>query len=460
MSFYSHSDLSDTIIALSTPPGVGALGVIRLSGTDSISIADQVFLGKDLMKQKSHTVHYGLIKDGDRTIDEVMLSIFRTPKSFTKDNMVEITCHGSPYILQEVIRLFQSKGVRLAKAGEFTMRAFLNGRIDLSQAEAVADLIASENASAHTMAIQQMRGGFSKQISELRQQLINFASLIELELDFGEEDVEFADRSQLLNLIGEIKRIIRQLIQSFQLGNAMKNGVQTVIAGRPNAGKSTLLNALLNEDRALVSDIPGTTRDTIEELINIDGIPFRFIDTAGIREARDTIEAMGVEKTMEKLEKSALTIFLFDVSSCSPEQLKSDLKDFIKIDNPLVLVGNKIDDTEVNYQSLFAEWDEMIFISSKDQTNIEKLKNTLKSKILDDEINTGGTIVSNARHHEALLRSMQSLDEVSKGLDLQISGELLALDIRQALHYLGEISGEVSTDDLLGNIFSKFCIGK
>ncbi len=460
MHQYTAVDLQDTIVALSTPQGVGAIGIIRLSGPNAIHICNAVFHNKNLLKQASHTIHFGTIRDEGKIIDEVLVSVFKAPNSYTSDDLVEVSCHGSPFILQSVIRLFLKKGARLAKAGEFTMRAFLNGKMDLSQAEAVADLIASETASAHQIAMQQMRGGFSKQIEELRQKLIDFASLIELELDFSEEDVEFANRQELVSLVKEIRTLLSQLMQSFKLGNAIKNGVSTVIAGRPNAGKSTLLNALLNEDRAIVSEIAGTTRDTIEEVVNIDGIPFRLIDTAGIRAAQDTIEAIGVEKTMEKLRQSAIAVFLFDVEEVSLEEVQADLENFKVKEVPFLLVGNQIDKSEKDYKTAFAPLGEVLFISSKDQTNIDVLKQALKGMVLDQEVNTSDTIVSNIRHFEALQQADQALNDVLNGIEMQLSGELLALDIRQSLHYLGSITGQVTTDDLLGNIFGRFCIGK
>ena len=343
MSNYNSTDLSDTILALSTPQGIGAIGVIRMSGTNAIHICNEVFKGKNLLKQKTHTVHFGTIRYENRIIDEVLVSIFKCPHSYTGENIVEISCHGSPYILQQIIEILIGHGARLAKAGEFTMRAFLNGKMDLSQAEAVADLIASESEAAHKLAIQQMRGGFSSEIQELRKQLIHFASLIELELDFSEEDVEFADREQLTTLIQKLQQLLRQLIRSFSLGNAIKNGVTTVIAGRPNAGKSTLLNVILNEERAIVSDIAGTTRDTIEEVINIKGVQFRLIDTAGIRDAQDQIEAIGVQKTLDSIANASVLLYVFDVINLSPEEVKNDLKKLIKKGLHIIVVANKMD---------------------------------------------------------------------------------------------------------------------
>lgn len=341
---YSTQNLQDTIVALATPPGVGAIGVIRLSGEDALFIVNQVFHGKDLTAQPSHTAHFGTIKDEDETIiDEVLVTVFVAPKSYTGENVAEVSCHGSSYIIQQLIQLFIQKGARLAQPGEFTLRAFLNGRMDLSQAEAVADLIAAESKSAHAVAMQQMRGGFSNEIKRLREELIHFASMIELELDFGEEDVEFANRDDLKQLIHKILSLIHSLIHSFKLGNVIKNGVSTVIAGRPNAGKSTLLNALLNEERAIVSEIEGTTRDTIEEVLNIKGIHFRLIDTAGIREAQDQIEAIGVQKTMEKIQQSALLVYVFDVIKTKPEEVHKDLQKLVRPGLQLLVVANKMD---------------------------------------------------------------------------------------------------------------------
>lgn len=619
---YNTHNLSDTIVALATPQGVGAIGVIRLSGPNAIKIADEVFRGKDLSKAATHTVHFGTIRDEqDKILDEVLVTLFVGPKSYTGENIVEVSCHGSDYIIQEIIRLFIRQGARLAQAGEFTMRAFLNGRMDLSQAEAVADLIASSSAGSHDLAMQQMRGGFSHEIAALRQQLVDFASLIELELDFGEEDVEFANRDDLRKLVEEIQRVLRQLIQSFQLGNVIKQGVSTVIAGRPNAGKSTLLNALLNEERAIVSDIAGTTRDTIEEILNIKGIQFRLIDTAGIREAEDTIEAIGVEKTLEKVRQSSLLVYVFDVIESSPEEVRSDLSKLVQEGMHVLVVANKMDlnpytkfeqyfssspspssrgeetptvasdvspvsgkwetadgktysllkerarelrnnptpaeaelwphirkrqiedcefrrqhiighfipdfvcldrklileidggyhqlpetrlkDSErtqvleqMGYQvlrfkneaifkdlddvlnqirtalvqrstnppsrekGLGVEQDNWVPIIAKEGMNVPHLKEKLYEAVVAEKVNTDSTIVSNARHYEALEKSLEALDAVLHGMASGITSDFVAMDIRRALYHLGEITGEISTDELLGNIFGKFCIGK
>ncbi|MEL6972215.1 MAG: tRNA uridine-5-carboxymethylaminomethyl(34) synthesis GTPase MnmE [Bacteroidota bacterium] len=618
---YNAHNLADTIVALATPQGVGAIGVIRLSGPKAISIVNGVFRGKDLSQQATHTVHFGTIRDEkDKILDEVLVTLFVGPKSYTGENVVEVSCHGSDYIIQEIIRLFIRQGARLAQAGEFTMRAFLNGRMDLSQAEAVADLIASSSAGSHDLAMQQMRGGFSDEIAALRQQLVDFASLIELELDFGEEDVEFANRDDLRQLVEKIQRVLRQLIHSFQLGNVIKQGVSTVIAGRPNAGKSTLLNALLNEERAIVSDIAGTTRDTIEEILNIEGIQFRLIDTAGIREAEDTIEAIGVEKTLEKVRQSSLLVYVFDVIETSPEEVRADLNKLVQEGMHVLVVANKMDlnpytkyeqyfrsspgpssqggeiagsasapttlgkwltadrntysilkerarelrnnptqaeaelwphirkrqiegcefrrqhvighfipdfvcldrklileidggyhqlpevklkdeertevleemgyqvlrfrnediyddlasvieqirqallpqhtDTPSREKGLGVEPNAWVPLIAKEGMNVPYLKEKLYEAVVSEKVNTDSTIVSNARHYEALEKSYEALDAVLTGMDSGITSDFIAMDIRRSLHHLGEITGEISTDELLGNIFGKFCIGK
>lgn len=477
---YSTHDLNDTIVALATPTGIGAIGVIRLSGKNAIAICNGVFKGKNLDKQDSHTIHFGTIRDReDRIIDEVLVSLFVAPKSYTGENVVEVSCHGSNYIIQQLIQLFVQEGARMAQPGEFTLRAFLNGQMDLSQAEAVADLIASSSASSHNLAMQQMRGGFSDEIQKLRQQLLDFASLIELELDFSEEDVEFADRTELKTLVKKIQTYIHALIQSFDLGNAIKHGINTVIAGRPNAGKSTLLNALLNEDRAIVSDIAGTTRDTIEEVLNIEGIQFRLIDTAGIREASDQIEAIGVEKTMEKISQSALLIYVFDIIQTQPEEVRQDLAKLLKPDMHLLVIANKMDlNPHTKFEHYFQGTEEIgqttddseflstvsetqwVPISALEKMNIGFLKEKLYQSVLTEQVQVDSTIVSNARHFEALKKASESLDDVLNAMDSGITSDFVAMDIRRALAFLGEITGEISTDDLLGNIFGKFCIGK
>lgn len=470
MSYTSHN-LSDTIVALATPSGTGAIAIIRLSGPKAIEICDAVF-SKSLAEKDTHTIHFGTIKDDTQdVIDEVLVSLFKAPKSYTKENVVEVSCHGSDYIVQRLIQLFIKKGARMANPGEFTLRAFLNGQMDLSQAEAVADLIASNSKASHELAMRQMRGGFSDEIKELRQQLIDFASLIELELDFSEEDVEFANRDDLKDLIVKIQTLIRKLIDSFHLGNVIKNGVSTVIAGRPNAGKSTLLNALLNEERAIVSDIAGTTRDTVEESLNIKGIQFRLIDTAGIRRAQDQIEQIGVERTMEKISKSTVVIYVFDVISSGPKELWEDLDRFLYGSRALtanskkIFIANKMDlnpytKPEDYYREGLISEENLIPVSAKNQMNIGYLKDVLYQTVIENPQLMDQTIVSNTRHYDALSKTDQSLNAVLNGMNAGITSDFIAMDIRQALYYLGTITGEVSTDDLLGNIFSNFCIGK
>ncbi len=438
-----------------------------MSGPQAMEIADEVFFGKKLLEQASHTIHLGTIREGARIYDEALFSIFKGPRSYTGEDVVEISCHGSNYILQEVMQLLVRKGARLAEPGEYTMRAFLNGKMDLSQAEAVADLIASSSESAHQMAMQQMRGGFSDEIKGLRQQLIDFASLIELELDFGEEDVEFANRDDLRNLVQQLRGLMQSLMDSFRLGNVIKHGVNTVIAGRPNAGKSTLLNALLNEERAIVSEIAGTTRDTIEEILNINGIAFRVIDTAGIRDAEDTIEAIGVEKTMEKIQQSALLLYVFDVIQTQPEEVLADLRKLLQPGIHVLVLANKMDlNPYTEFKHYFGEEDTLIPhsswvpLSAKNGMNIPHLKEKLYQAILEEKVQIDGTIVSNARHYDALRQADESLGAVLRGMDMGVTSDFIAMDIRQSLHYLGLITGEISTDDLLGNIFSNFCIGK
>jgi len=453
--------LDDTIVALSTPPGVGAIAVIRLSGKDAIAIAEKVFKGKKLTEQSSHTLHHGYITDQEKEIDEVVIAIFRAPHSYTGEDVIEISSHGSPYIAQQILQLFIINGARAAKAGEFTMRAFVNGKMDLSQAEAVADLIAADSESARQTAMNQMRGGFSSEIKQLRAGLIRFASLIELELDFAEEDVRFANREELKQLILNLKSKMKNLASSFQLGNVIKHGVTTVIAGRPNAGKSTLLNALLNEDRAIVSEIPGTTRDAIEEVINLGGILFRLVDTAGIREANDVIEKIGVEKTMEKISQSSIVIYLFDVKEMSSEHLKKDISKLNLHGVSLLLVGNKIDGEEKrNLETEFGGFENLLFISAKQHLHLDLLKEKLVAMVLKNETSADQTIITSARHYDALSKADCALESVLDSLQKNVSGELFAADIRRALDALGAITGEVTSDEILGEIFSKFCIGK
>ncbi|MBS1553398.1 MAG: tRNA uridine-5-carboxymethylaminomethyl(34) synthesis GTPase MnmE [Bacteroidetes bacterium] len=448
----------DTIVALATPQGVSALAVIRLSGGDSIGITNRVFQGKDLTKQPSHTLHFGLITDGDRPIDEVLVSVFREPNSFTKEDSIEISCHGSPTIVKEIIKVLLKQGARLAEPGEYTKRAFLNGRFDLAQAEAVADLIHAENDNARQAALNQMRGGFSKEIQHLREELIHFASLIELELDFGEEDVEFAKRDELKQLIFKIQSYLKPLILSFDQGNVIKNGVPVVIAGKPNAGKSTLLNALLNEERAIVSDIAGTTRDVIEDEMILGGITFRFMDTAGIRHTQDTIEAIGVQRTHESMKKASLILYLFDLTQTSKEEIEREESEIKKLGIPYLKIGNKLDQASPDVLKNLG--DDFVLIAAASKTNLEKLKDRIISLFQVNEVKQGDVVVTNLRHYQNLLQTNQSLARVLEGMDGHVTGDFLAMDIRQSLHYLGEITGQITSDDLLANIFSKFCIGK
>ena len=519
-------DLSATIVALATPPGVGAIAVIRLSGSDAIALADRIFKGKKLQEQPSHTAHFGRLEDENgQMVDEVLATIFHGPKSYTGENTVEISCHGSAYIQQEIIQLCLRSGAQMAQPGEFTLRAFLNGKMDLSQAEAVADLINSQSEAAHSVALRQLRGGFKNEIGRLREELIHFASLVELELDFGEEDVEFADRQDLKNLVLKIRANLHPLLQSFTLGNALKTGVATVIAGRPNAGKSTLLNALLNEERAIVSDIAGTTRDTIEAVLNIKGVQFRLIDTAGLREAQDQIEAIGVRKTMEQIQQAAILIYVWDVAGgMTLAEVQQDVRELVGemagggvndgnaldgrpqgVGRPLyvgrpqddgrplyvgrpqgspLLVCNKMDknplfqtawladptlpdihpyllaDVPLENSSFLLPPSSIIPVSAKNQMNIEYLKEKIFQTIAGGEVNLESTIVTNARHFGALRQADAALADVLQGLDSNITGDFVAQDIRRSLAFLGEITGEIGVEDLLGNIFGKFCIGK
>jgi tRNA modification GTPase len=460
MSF-TLSERNDTIIALATPQGVGAIAVIRISGKDAISVCNEVFFGKNLEEQPSHTLHLGTIRDGEKIIDEVLVSIFIGPRSFTKENIVEISTHGSSYIVNQVLKLFVRKGIRLAKPGEFTQRAFLNGQFDLAQAEAVADLIHSDSESSHQAALNQMRGGFSSEIQELRNQLIHFASMIELELDFSEEDVEFVSRDGLRQLVERILRLVEELILSFDLGNVIKNGVPTVIAGKPNAGKSTLLNALLNEEKAIVSDIAGTTRDFIEDELSLGGVIFRFIDTAGLRETTDTIEAIGVSRTQDQMRTASLILYLFDLSDTDLIEVERDLNKLDNLGVPYLKVGNKLDAAKKDIvNKLRAIHPDMLFISAGNKENLELLKARILELVNLDKFRTGNTVITNVRHYDSLTKTRESLLEVLGGLDQLVTNDFLAMDIRRALHNLGEITGEVTTDDLLANIFSKFCIGK
>lgn len=453
---------SDNIVALATPSGTGAIAVIRVSGPQAISIVDQLFKsikGKELVQQKSHTIHLGNIVDGAKILDEALVSIFKGPHSYTGENVVEISCHGSPFIQQQIIQLLLRNGCRTASAGEFTLRAFLNGKMDLSQAEAVADLIASDSEAAHDIAMQQMRGGFSNEIQELRQELLNFASLIELELDFSQEDVEFADRTQFNELLTKISNVLKKLIDSFALGNVIKHGIPVAIVGQPNVGKSTLLNVLLNEERAIVSEIAGTTRDTVEDHISIKGIGFRFIDTAGIRETEDVVEKIGIERTFDKIEKARLIVYLFDGMNFNIKELESIQERYPN--KQLLPICNKMDLlNEEQKNKVQKEIPNVLFLSAKFKTGISELENKLLSLVDSGALSGDSTIVTNSRHYDALLKALEEIQKVKEGLDMELSSDLMAIDIRQALYHLGEITGSVTTDDLLGNIFSNFCIGK
>jgi tRNA modification GTPase len=467
---------NDSIVALASPSGAGAIAIIRVSGSDAIAVSKSIFnsvSGKDITKQKTHTLHLGHIVDGTKIIDQVLLSIFKGPNSYTGENTIEISCHGSTYIQQQIIQLLLRKGCRMANAGEFTLRSFLNGKMDLSQAEAVADLISSDNEASHQIAMQQMRGGFSNEIKELRQELLNFASLIELELDFAEEDLAFADRTQFRELLNRIEFVLKRLIDSFAVGNVIKNGIPVAIVGEPNVGKSTLLNALLNEERAIVSEIAGTTRDTIEDELVIGGIGFRFIDTAGIRETLDVIESLGIRKTFEKIEQAQVVLYLVDGSRLSVDgKLETLLLEIGKTRNqfpqkPILVIINKMDlispenvstideKLTTNNQQLTT-----IYISAKENIGIDELKNQLLSFVNTGALRNNETIVTNTRHYDSLLKALDEIQKVNYGLQTNISSDLMAIDIREALYHFGMITGEVTNDELLGNIFANFCIGK
>ncbi len=460
---------SDTICATATAAGVGALGIIRVSGNDAIIKVNDVFKGKNLEKVASHSVHYGNIINSDsEIIDEVMIAVFHAPKTFTTENLVEISCHGSPFIQQKIIELLLQNGVRLATAGEFTQRAFLGGRIDLSQAEAVADLIASENKASHELAINQMRGGFSSELKDLREELINCTALVELELDFSEEDVDFINKDHLIDLITKINSKIDPLIESFAYGNAIKTGVPVAIVGKPNAGKSSLLNVLLNENRAIVSAIPGTTRDTIEEQIVIDGIAFRFIDTAGIRETNDEIESMGIVKTFEKARESTIVLYLFDKENTTMNEVISDYKSLKTETNSIIICPTKIDlydgfnwEEWITFLKNNIEYETMIGLSAKTKANISTLKHSLSKPFLQIKEKRGNNIVVNQRHYSELTDTKSALDCAKEGLQNGLSGDLVAFHLRDAIRSIGNITGEVEIDrDILGTIFGKFCIGK
>ncbi|WP_296687479.1 tRNA uridine-5-carboxymethylaminomethyl(34) synthesis GTPase MnmE [Flavobacterium sp.] len=465
---------NDSIVALATPSGAGAISIIRISGQNAIEIGASVFKSiknKDLTQQKTHTLHLGHIIDEGKTLDEVLISIFKGPNSYTGENTIEISCHGSTYIQQQIIQLLLRKGCRMANAGEFTLRAFLNGKLDLSQAEAVADLISSDNEASHQIAMQQMRGGFSNEIAKLREELLNFASLIELELDFAEEDVEFADRTQFHELLNRIEFVLKRLIDSFAVGNVIKNGIPVAIVGEPNVGKSTLLNALLNEERAIVSDIAGTTRDTIEDELVIGGVGFRFIDTAGIRETKDVVESIGIQKTFEKIEQAQVVLFIIDSL-----QLIIDNENKVKIEiekirnqfplKPIIVVINKVDTLnpedriKLEHQLSIINYQLSIEISAKQKTGIDELKNTLLSFVNTGALRNNETIVTNTRHYDSLLKALDEIQKVKFGLESNLSSDLMALDIKEALYHFGLITGQVTNDELLGNIFANFCIGK
>ena len=465
----------DTICAISTPSGNGAIAIIRLSGADALTIAEKVFQpskkGKILSKQKPNTIHHGLLKENDTIIDDVMVNIFRLPNSYTGEDVVEISCHGSLYIQKKTLEILTNSGARLAGPGEFTMRAFLNGKMDLSQAEAVADLIAGSSRAAHDVAINHMRGGFKDLIKSLRDRLLKFTSLVELELDFSEEDVEFADRKQLMSLVNKIEKLLKQLTNSFVLGNVIKNGVPVAIIGKTNAGKSTLLNRLLKEDRAIVSDIPGTTRDYIEDIISLEGTHFRFIDTAGLRDAGDKLESLGIEKTYEKINQASIILLIIDSKESAESVKKSvvDLKSHIKgKDKHLVVVLNKtdlvdkksIDDKKKVLDSSLTDKDYCVDISAKKGKNLNKLEDYLKEAVNLDQYNKNDVIITNARHYEALRNAHESIIRVQEGFKNNLSEDLIAMDLRHVLHSLGEITGEITTDEILGNIFKNFCIGK
>jgi tRNA modification GTPase len=459
---------NDSIVALATPSGAGAIAIIRISGEDAITIGNSVFQsikGKDLTRQKSHTLHLGHVMDNQKTLDEVLVSIFKGPHSYTGENTIEISCHGSTYIQQQIIQLLLRKGCRMANPGEFTLRAFLNGKLDLSQAEAVADLISSDNEASHQIAMQQMRGGFSNEIAKLREELLNFASLIELELDFAEEDVEFADRTQFHELLNRIEFVLKRLIDSFAVGNVIKNGIPVAIVGEPNVGKSTLLNTLLNEERAIVSHIAGTTRDTIEDELVIGGIGFRFIDTAGIRETEDVVESIGIRKTFEKIEQAQVVVFLFDSSEFKVSGLKLKVE-LEKIRNqfplkPLVIIGNKADKLDESEKAkIKSEIPTIMLLSAKENIGVEELKNQLLSFVNTGALRNNETIVTNTRHYDSLLKALDEIQKVKYGLETHLSSDLMAIDIKEALYHFGMITGQVTNDELLGNIFANFCIGK
>ncbi len=458
------SYIEDTICALATPPGMGAIGVIRLSGPKSIEIAESIYSSpnknKSLLDAKGQTLHFGAVRDGDDLVDEVLISLFRAPHSYTGEDVIEINIHGSTFIQRKMMELLVRKGARPARAGEFTLRAFGNGKMDLSQAEAVGDLIASESAAAHQVAMHQMKGGVRREVSKLRQELIDFASMIELELDFGEEDVEFADRDRLHELLNAVQTTVTRLIGSFSLGNAIIEGIPVAIVGAPNAGKSTLLNALLQEERAIVSAIAGTTRDTVEDEIHLGGLTFRFIDTAGLREATDEIERIGIERSYAKIEQAKVVLYLFDVQDINIDEEQERIKAIQEKagNKPVIVIANKIDKVSdsTSYDALPID----VHLSAKERSGLEKLEELLLSTVELKGLNNHDTVITNTRHYEALIRTQEDVDRIRNGINTGLSGDLVAFDIRQALAHLGEITGEITTDDLLGNIFANFCIGK
>jgi tRNA modification GTPase len=457
-----HLNWNDTIVALATAPGIGAIGVVRLSGVQAIFIANELFPAKDISSQPANTLHVGYLHHNNMVIDEVVISLFKAPRSYTGEDVVEISGHGSPFILKQIVDVCIAHGARLANPGEFTLRAFLKGKLDLTQAEAVADLIASNTAVSHKTALHNMRGGFTQILKDLREQLIRFSALIELELDFSQEDVEFADRAALYQLVGHIGEVVTRLIGSFRLGNVIKNGITVAIVGKPNAGKSTLLNALLNENRAIVSEIAGTTRDTIEEVLNIDGLLFRLMDTAGIREhTADMIEQLGVERSLEKIKTASMVLYLFDAQTETPESVASQLKVLEKQQVKYIAVANKTDEAdELAIRQQFATIPHTVFVSAKQGRHVEALKENMTATVLEGVVQTDDALITNARHYHALNEVSQSLMDIKNGMDKKLSGDLLTPDIRRCLHYLGEITGEITNEDQLDYIFSKFCIGK
>lgn len=459
-------DNNSTIAAIATANGVGAIGVIRVSGKDAITIADKVFRGANLSQAKSHTLHYGHIYDGDKLIDEVVISLFRSPRSFTTEDSVEISGHGSPFVLEQILQILIRNGAKMAQPGEFTLRAFMHGRIDLSQAEAVADLIASNSDAGRELALQQMRGGFANELKTLRTQLIDFAALLELELDFSEEDVEFADRSDLINHVKQIQQVLGALKKSFQYGNAIKNGVAVALVGKPNAGKSSWINALTNDEISIVSTIAGTTRDKVEAQLNIEGVLFRLIDTAGIRITEDEIESIGVERAVQTIQKAELILYIFDISITSYEEFEKELKDIQEQNNkaPLIILANKYDLVEAEMKSVderFRRHENLLFISAHKADDVSQLKEKMLTRINALNSSESNHVVSNARHYEALQQAYQDVTQVLHAFDMQVTSELIAHDMRNAINSIGTITGEVDIDqDILGTIFGKFCIGK